>query len=221
MAAKSFQESLSALGFPVLQSKDEADTANTTLAHVIRSEDTRLWEGFPVMLANSVRNQWFDYAHVRNLLRSAKHKETLDCLINVSLALYNVLDVNLERSEQLHRNVKSGNRLFTKLVEALKDNRTLPTPCQALAPERLKNTFLRYYGETQPRISELLTLKENFDLQRALAQMFSPKQRELVLKKFRGDPLTKTEREYYSRTIRKKLAALANPELQRLAQTLL
>lgn len=221
MATKSFQENLSALGFPVLESKDEANTANTTLARVARSDDTRLWEGFPVMLANSVRNQWFDYAHVRNILRSAKQKETLDCLVNVSLALYNVLDVKVEGAERLHSDIKPGNLVFTKSLEALRDNRTPPAPCQALAPERLKNTFLRYYGETQPRVSELLSLKENFDLQQALSQIFSPKQKELVLKKFRGDSLTKTEREYYSRTIRKKLAALANPELQRLAQRLL
>ena len=90
-----------------------------------------------------------------------------------------------------------------------------------MAPERLKNTFSRYYDEAQPKVSELLSLKENFDLQHALSEVFSPKQKELVLKKFRGDLLTKTEREYYSRTVRKKLAALANPELQRLAQKLL
>jgi hypothetical protein len=221
MAAKSFQENLSTLGFPVLESKDEANTANTTLARVVRNEDTRLWEGFPVMLANSLRQRWFDYAHVRTLLRSAKQKEMLDCLINVSLALYNVLDVSVEGAERLHPDIKPGNLVFTKSLAALRDNRTPPAPCQALTPERLKNTFLRYYGETRPKISELLSLKENFDLQQALSQIFSPKQKELVLKKFRGDSLTKTEREYYSRTIRKRLAALANPELQRLAQTLL
>lgn len=221
MAAKSFSDNLSTLGFPVLESKDEANTANTTLARVVRSKDTRLWEGFPVILANSLRHRWFDYAQVRNLLKSADEKGTLDCLLNVSLALYNVLDVNVEGAEQLPRDVKPGNQLFTRVLEALRDNRTLPAPCQALTPERLKNTFSRYYGETQPKVSELLSLKENFDLQRALSQVFSPKQKELVLKKFRGDSLTKTEREYYSRTVRKKLAVLANPELQRLAQKLL
>src|SRR5271157_3216212 len=202
MVAKSFGDNLSTLGFPVLESKDEANTANATLARVVRSKDTRLWEGFPVILANSLRHRWFDYAQVRDRLKSTDEKETLDCLINVSLALYNVLDINVEGTEQLHRGVKRGNRLFTKFLDALRDNRALPAPCQALAPDRLKNTFSRYYGETQPKVSELLSLKENFDLQRALSQVFSPKQKELVLKKFRGDSLTKTEREYYSRTIR-------------------
>jgi hypothetical protein len=33
--------------------------------------------------------------------------------------------------------------------------------------------------------------------------------------------MTKTETEYFSRTVKKKVVALANPELQRLAQKLL
>ena len=44
---------------------------------------------------------------------------------------------------------------------------------------------------------------------------------ELFKKKLEGLPLTKTEREYYSRTVRKKVSALANPELHRLAHKLL
>jgi len=43
----------------------------------------------------------------------------------------------------------------------------------------------------------------------------------LFKKKLSGDALTKTEKEYYSRVVRKKVAALANPELNRLAQKLM
>jgi hypothetical protein len=221
MAAKSFQENLSALGFPVLESENEASAANATLARVVRSKDTRLWEGFPVMLANSLKRRWFDYARVRNHLKSTDDRRAFDCLVNTALALYEVLRVKPEGAEQAHRDLKRDNLLFAKFLQALRDDRTLPAPCRAMAPERLKNNFLRYYGEAQPDVSELLSLKETSDLQYALSQVFSPKQKELVLKKFRGDALTKTEREYYSRTIRKKLAALANPELHRLAQKLL
>ncbi|SHJ41327.1 hypothetical protein SAMN02745216_01614 [Desulfatibacillum alkenivorans DSM 16219] len=40
-------------------------------------------------------------------------------------------------------------------------------------------------------------------------------------KKLEGDPLTKTEKEYYSRTVKKKAAALANSDLHSLARKLL
>jgi len=41
-----------------------------------------------------------------------------------------------------------------------------------------------------------------------------------VFKKVRGLHLTKTEREYYSRVVKKKLAAIADAEMQGLAAAL-
>ena len=45
--------------------------------------------------------------------------------------------------------------------------------------------------------------------------------KELFKKKLNGERLTKTEKEYYSRTVKKKVSALANPELHRFAQKLM
>jgi len=58
------------------------------------------------------------------------------------------------------------------------------------------------------------------ELQTDLDRLFSPKQKELVFKKLRQEPFTKTEREYYSRVVRKKLAAIANHEIFDIATTL-
>jgi hypothetical protein len=55
----------------------------------------------------------------------------------------------------------------------------------------------------------------------ALSQVFSPKQSELFRKKLEGLPMTKTEQEYYSRSVKKKVLALANAELHALARKLL
>ena len=54
----------------------------------------------------------------------------------------------------------------------------------------------------------------------ALSTLFPPKQKELVLKKLNGEPLTKTEQEYYSRIVKKKLEALANSEIRKIASSL-
>jgi hypothetical protein len=62
---------------------------------------------------------------------------------------------------------------------------------------------------------------EELSLEYALSQMFSPKQKELFKKKLEGLLLTKTEKEYYSRTVKKKVVAIANTELHRLAQKLM
>ncbi len=50
-----------------------------------------------------------------------------------------------------------------------------------------------------------------------LELLFSEKQKELIFKKSKNQPMTKTEREYYSRVVKKKLAAIAAPEIQELA----
>jgi hypothetical protein len=57
-------------------------------------------------------------------------------------------------------------------------------------------------------------------LDRFLDRLFSDKQKELVYKRLKGQHLTKTEREYYSRVVKKKLAAIGDPELQALAELL-
>jgi hypothetical protein len=62
---------------------------------------------------------------------------------------------------------------------------------------------------------------QEFSLEYALSQIFSPKQKELFKKKLEGLPLNKTEQEYYSRTVKKKTVALANSELHGMARKLL
>jgi hypothetical protein len=64
-------------------------------------------------------------------------------------------------------------------------------------------------------------VKEEFGLEYSLSQVFSPKQKELFLKKLKGEVLTKTEKEYFSRAVKKKVQALANADLHRLARKLL
>ncbi len=58
------------------------------------------------------------------------------------------------------------------------------------------------------------------EIQIYLDRLFSPKQKDLVFKKLRKEPFTKTEREYYSRVVRKKLAAIAHREIIEIATAL-
>lgn len=57
-------------------------------------------------------------------------------------------------------------------------------------------------------------------LHRYLDRLFSPKQKELVLKKLNNESFSKTEREYYSRVVRKKLEAIANEKVREIAMSL-
>ena len=66
-----------------------------------------------------------------------------------------------------------------------------------------------------PRKSD--TVKRSAELDASLGRLFSPKQKDLVFKKLNREPLTKTEREYYSRVVRKKLLSIANEQVNRIA----
>ena len=87
-----------------------------------------------------------------------------------------------------------------------------------LSVERLKQVFRNYYVNKTRELKNLGDKYEAMSLEFALSQMFSPKQKDLFLKKLKGELLTKTEREYFSRTVKKRVAALANSELHHLAQ---
>jgi hypothetical protein len=60
-------------------------------------------------------------------------------------------------------------------------------------------------------------VKRSAELDARLGRLFSPKQKDLVFKKLNREPFTKTEREYYSRVVRKKLLAIANEQVNRIA----
>ena len=60
---------------------------------------------------------------------------------------------------------------------------------------------------------------ENLDVY--MDRLFSPKQKELVFKKRDGIAFTKTEREYYSRIVRKKLEAIASEEVGKIVRSLM
>ena len=77
-------------------------------------------------------------------------------------------------------------------------------------------------GHMRPEVNQgQIQLPPSETLDIYLDRLFSPKQKELVLKKRDGNAFTKTEREYYSRVVRKKLEAIASEEVGRIAKNLM
>jgi len=91
----------------------------------------------------------------------------------------------------------------------------------SLSTERLRNTLKRYASDlaavesTRNKTKNLQ--RRSFQLDYYLSTLFAPKQKELVLKKYNGEPLNKIEQEYFSRKVKKKLEAMTNKEVRKVA----
>jgi hypothetical protein len=209
------------LGFPLLEVEESQD-ANSTLVDVVKSKDLRLWEGFPVILANSMEKGLFNYDMAKRYLKNSFDESYLNTLIIMSLALYEVLNLKFSWVNKFYRSLQNNQKKkFDNFVKKLKKNRDFKVVGHVMSSQRLKSAFNSYFSQGQSRLNDLLSIKEQFDLEYSLSQVFSSKQKELFLKKLKGEKLTKTEKEYFSRVVKKKVVALANPELHRLSQKLL
>jgi hypothetical protein len=94
--------------------------------------------------------------------------------------------------------------------------------------ENIAISIFRLFSRKQYKHSYFRTKKsrknqktETTNLDRYMDQIFSAKQKELFLKKLNKGALTKTEKEYFSRVVKKKVSALADSELHSLSKKLL
>jgi hypothetical protein len=215
---------LSRLGYSLVSPEVEElgeEQVVELLAELVDSKDLRLVEGFPVVLANCAhKGMNLDFAALlaKHKPRSRKRQD-LEKLLLVSSEL--LTRQGLEKPVGLEKVSASLKARYEDLLAA--DLLTLGTKV-SLSTERLMNTLRRYATDLETsksrREREKDKQRRSFQLSYYLSTLFSPKQKELVLKKLNGEPLNKTEQEYFSRTVKKKLEALANPEVKKVAAAL-
>lgn len=221
MTEKPLFERLSQLGLPLLETSDEFDI-NQTLAEVVKRKDTRIWEGFPVLLINAAKDFRFGYEQVLKHLDNKEQRKTFHSLLQVSLALYNLYHLAFSWTRPLKEMLSENEKASLKqLRKGLASGNSFTLNGLVFDPLRLKNAFELYFEKDAEKSRQQKEKHEELSLEYALSQIFSPKQKELFKKRLDGLPLTKTEKEYYSRAVKKKVVALANPELHRLAQRLM
>ena len=71
--------------------------ANKTLAEVTKSRDSRFWEGFPLLLSNSLEKNLFNYDEVIENLDDYSDREYFRNLVIMSLALFFIRMINKDR----------------------------------------------------------------------------------------------------------------------------
>jgi len=206
------------LGYPLVE-KEDLD-ANHTLAEVVKSSDLRLWEGFALLLANSARRNLFDYEATRRYLEKDSDSKRFLELMMMSFALYEALEVKFSWADTLLSKLSFKERDYEVVLNKVRQDDNVGVGSQFLSVERMKNTFRNYFKEQEEELSNFTSVDEGLGFEYALSQVFSTKQKELFLKRLKNEKMTKTEREYYSRVVKKKVEALANPELHKLAKNI-
>jgi hypothetical protein len=221
MKNNSLLKRVSELGFPLFEDEG-GQNANLTLADMVKSLNLRLWEGFPVVLANTAEKGLFNYEKVNRYLKKPFDRLHFVSLMVMSLAVYRFFNLKFSWADKFYNSLPNDRKKeFPRFLEKLKSDSNLNVAGRKMSADRLKTVFSNYFVQSQAKLSELLSVKDELSLEYSLSQVFSPKQKELFLKKLRREKLTKTENEYFSRVVKKKVLALANPELHRLAQGLL
>lgn len=220
MSAQDLEKKLGHLGFPLMEVQPE-DDVNQTLAEVVQSQDTRYWEGFPVLLANAAKHRSFSPEQVEKYL-SPDHRRQFNELFLLSLALYEVLQLKFAWTAAWRMHAPRADVLTVKeFQKKLANNQPVEAADRPFSVQRLKDMFTHYYEKEAAQVKALEVKQEALSLEYGLSQVFSAKQKELFKKKLSGEPLTKTEKEYFSRAVKKKVLALANPEVHRLARKVL
>jgi hypothetical protein len=205
----------------MFEPNEELDV-NETLAEVVKSHDIRLWEGFPVLLANATESYQFAPERVEQRLTIKEQRDSFHRLMLMSGSLFSHYHLSFSWWNKLQKGLsKEDKALVKKWQNYLAQNQTLKCNDVEFDPERLKERFELYFEKKVEKDRQRKEKFLEFSLEYALSQVFSPKQKELFKKRLEGLPLTKTEQEYYSRTVKKKVVALANSELHNLSKKLL
>lgn len=221
MNNKKLLDSLSKLGLPMFDTSEEPDVKET-LAEVVKSRDTRLWEGFPALLANAAESYRFTPEQVKQQLTSKKQKDNFHHLVLLSGSLFSLYHISFSWWDKFKKDLSKKDKTLVKTWRNyLAHNRTLKFNETEFDSQRLKEKFELYFEKKAEKDKRRKEKYLQFSLEYAMSQVFSPKQKELFKKKLEGLPLNKTEQEYYSRTVKKKVVALANSELHSLSRKLL
>ncbi len=221
MFNEKFLKDLGRLGFPLFEPAGPLDS-NETLAAVVNSRNARLWEGFPVLLANAFKQTDFNFDKFSGYVDSGC-KDDARKLLALALSFLKSYHLESVHTKALLKNLGSkGKGEYDLYKTALsRGNEYVAVLGQRLRRAKMEEYVRDLLRREETKTQDNLREREELSLEYSLSQLFSPKQKELFKKKLNGAPLTKTEREYFSRTVKKKVQALANAGLHSLARRLL
>ncbi|MDA8243836.1 MAG: hypothetical protein M0025_06905 [Elusimicrobia bacterium] len=188
--------------------KPQGSDHNATLAAAIESREPRYWAAFPALLANAAAEGGLDLETVSRALPEGERKH-LKLLVFASLGLYESLGLRFQWAKKLSAGYPS--RMVSAFKDKLGGDELVDLGALRIAPRSFRESFrLCFRGAAAGRA-----------LEDSLSRIFTRRQAQLFFKRLRGERMTKTEREYFSRVVKKKTLALADDELHALARRVL
>jgi hypothetical protein len=183
------------------------------------AEDVEVVARFPAVLAICARRGLVlnSQALFSRYWETSPKRQNLEKLLLVSAAIFKIKGLNPPGN--LNQIVASLRHKYGDLLAAGEIQMSSGMHVSIPALENTLDIYMagsaQYHADRGPKVSQ-----QPGSLDVLLDRLFSPKQKELIFKRRDGQAFTKTEREYYSRTVRKKLEAIASDELEKLAKRL-
>jgi len=217
-------ENLASYGYPLLM--PTVNKPEDVLENLLEQDDFRLLEGFPVVLLNALQNtnrlEW-EMEDWNPTQYSEKMRTRLLYLLSLSAVLFKSFQVEnayQSRLLQVLHKLPNGRDLSQKVFRQLEDSGVIHFDGLSLNYDRFKNTFETYVVQSF-KTQEVDQQRNLYERELLLSQLFTARQKGLLRKKLEKQPLTKTEKEYFSRVVKKRLRALANEEVHKFARKLL
>ena len=203
--------------------------ATVILDALASSNDPALVVRFPVVLSICARNgvSLNSHALFSKYWESSPKKKNLEKLLLISGELFDIDGIEAPQNlKKIVRSLKAkyGSLQSTRLLSLSSGMTVSIKDIQNTLRDytvKIKNAASESTGANSVREPKTDILQRSTELDACLDRLFSPKQKDLVFKKLNSESFTKTEREYYSRIVRKKLEAIASDEMTQIAKNLM
>ena len=197
--------------------------ATVILDALASSNDPALVVRFPVVLSICARNGVALNSHAlfSKYWESSPKKQNLEKLLLLTDELFDLEGIETPRNLK-----KIVNPLKPKYGSLLSSRLLTLSSGLTISIRAVQNTLQDYSAKIKNAVPTPKTAanepepgkaERSAELDASLDRLFSPKQKDLVFKKLNKESFTKTEREYYSRVVRKKLLAIANASVNSIA----
>ena len=211
-----------------LMRPQSAKPGEELLVELLQQNDVRLLEGFPVVLAHLLREketlEWEDKKWRPSNHVSKKTEHRLVVMMALSHLLFELFGMENYSPRVLNLLARwLGAKKTAKFLEQFRGpflkSQPVPMDRLELSTERLKNNF-RNYVVHREESDEVPKKRRALELDLLLSELFTSRQKEVLKKRLEHKDLTKTEREYFYRVVKKRLKALASEELHQMAREL-